>query len=457
MNINKTRGLFGSTLLGVSIAFASSAAGQVVELIEADGLEDQTLNGDVISGWIFQDVGFSDPACANYMYVYPDNPGSVPTENRNYFTVAKNAGGGPASTEAYTEYSRVGLSDQGIGGNMSLNVYATGASNDSNVGCHRSTLFKTVNTTQLSERGITPESGNFKINAKVMMNPFSEVRELAEGHKVGVALVIINNEVTPAEDNGWGIMVNTTREVALAGDVVTVAEDFEIDLGDVQDITIRAGVYNQTVYQQYDGTYWDDFSLTVGDLTEEQLAEQAACNDTGVLRFEDAFGYTDTVKKSDMVTCLTDTYTWPTGAEDWAGFGDTKRGDQYPFYFPSQPGSVTFECSTESGTADIKFKFEEAPDPNGTNPGQPSYFTDSVQCSSAESRASKSVSIPVSEQVWGNMILYVETRDVPVQVKNIKVNGSQEYVAPVPALPIWGLLGLTGLVGVMGMRRRRKQ
>ena len=480
-----------AALVWLGLVSSPAGFGQVVELIETDGLETQTLNASVIDGWVFQDVGFSDPDCTAFMYVYPDNPGQVATENRNYFTVARNAGGGPDSTEAYTEYSRVGLSDQPIEGSLSLNVYATGASNDAAVGCHRSTLFKTTNTTELAARGITPESGNFKINAKVMMNPFSQVRELAEGHKVGVALVIINNEVTPSADNGWGIMVNTTREVALAGDVVTVAEDFEIDLGAVQDITIRAGVYNQTVYQQYDGTFWDDFSLTVGDLTEEQLAEIAACEDTSTIRFDEAFG------TGAETTCLTDTYELADGAQSFAGFADGRASDGanrdnslYPFSFPFG-GEISFDCTSvpagDEAAQRVRFKFEK----DGYPDTDPSFFTEWVECpveglsqigglsrgdqgaGTADDHAMHTVVFPRKAENAGtrynNLLMYLETPGAaPVQVTNVSITAyttyeeSQRYrdrrtnsaEEPIPVMPLGGLFGLIGLMAWLGLRRR---
>ena len=468
--MKKTGFIAKAALVWLGLVSSPAGFGQVVELIETDGLETQTLNADLIDGWVFQDVGFWDVDCANFRYVYPDNPGSVPTENRNYFTVAQNAGGGPDSTEVYTEYGRVGLSDQPIGGSLSLNVYATGASNDATVGCHRSTLLKTTNTTELVARGITPESGNFKINAKVMMNPFSSVRSLAPGHKVGVALVIINNEVTPAAENNWGIMVNETREVALAGEVVTVAEDFEIDLGEVQDITIRAGVYNQTVYQQYDGTFWDDFSLTVGDLTEEQLAEIAACEDTSTIRFEEEFGGSE-------ATCLTDTYEWPEDAQSFGGFADAIRDESlYPFAF-QRGGQITFDCTSNSATETqrIRFKFENAPFPNNT----PEFFTEWVECPTeggvltrlSEVRVADhtgALSVDIPNRPWteryDNFLMFLETQGGPsVTVTNVHVTSNYNRqdgpqatpdAEPIPVLPLGGLLGLITLLGYMGYRRR---
>ena len=180
----------------------------------------------------------------------------------------------------------------------------------------------------------------------------------------------------------------------------------------------------------------------------------------------------------------------PSDAESFAGFGDTKRNvDIYPFY---KPESITFDCSTASGTADVSFQFENAPYPANTSV----YRTNSVTCNSgtasvsasigrqrslegeddrsySSAGASKTIAIPAGDTtLWGNLLLYVNVGGAPVTITNIQVNGGFSGAAataasaadvqaavdatPVPALPIWGLFGLTGLIGFMGLRRRRK-
>lgn len=189
----------------------------------------------------------------------------------------------------------------------------------------------------------------------------------------------------------------------------------------------------------------------VGNVTpEEDPAEVAACADTSVLRFEDAFD-------GAVVTCLTDTYEWPTGAADWAGFGDTARGDQYPFEFP-YGGTVTFNATTAS-EAVVAFQWENEPYPNNT-------VVERVRTTVTPdegSRGAYSIDIPASSTTFNNMLLYIETRDVPVSVSAITVTPAAAPppppapaapATPVPALPFWALLGLAGLVGLFGFRRR---
>lgn len=198
---------------------------------------------------------------------------------------------------------------------------------------------------------------------------------------------------------------------------------------------------------------------------EEKTEEELACEDTSVRRFEDAFG-------NATVSCLTDTYTWPTGAESWAGFGDTARSaSDYPLNFPNG-GSITFTGSAASPVA-VSFQFENEPYPNNSV----IYRTESV---TVQANQSYTIEIPAPDSAkltaeqaattFNNMLLYVETRDTPVVVSDITVveNESEtpepEPPAPpppsnpepdaIPALPLGGLLGLIALVGWLGVRRR---
>ena len=190
---------------------------------------------------------------------------------------------------------------------------------------------------------------------------------------------------------------------------------------------------------------------------EELTDEEVACADTSVIRFEDAFDGT-------TVSCLTDTYEWPTGAKDWAGFGDTKRGDYYPFKFPNG-GKITFNASTNT-EAVVAFQFENAPYPNNSVVERVR-VTVPASGGSSKAEAEYSIDVPASTTTFNNLLLYIETRDVPVVVKDIAVTANEaetgggdnggstdDSTVPVPSLPLGGLLGLIGLVGWLGLRRR---
>ena len=193
-------------------------------------------------------------------------------------------------------------------------------------------------------------------------------------------------------------------------------------------------------------------TLTHGPV--EKSDEEKACEDTSVRRFEDAFGNT-------KVTCLTDTYEKPAGAESWGGFGDSKRSDDhFPFYF-ELGGSITFTGSASTPTT-VQFQLENQPFPDNSTV----YLTDPVTVST---EGTYIIDIPaptasrLSEEqaatTWNNVVMYVAKEEAsggPVVVKDITFNQTRDFgkVTPVPALPLGGLLGLITLVAVWGARRR---
>lgn len=459
------RQLVASLALGVG---AGLAYAQPVVIVE-DDFEAQDLDQALIGNdWKFQLMGFTDAGCQTYQYVYPDNP--IDAENRSYFTVTP-GGGGIGSI--YDNYNWAGLSDQPIGsGAQSLNVYPDGYAVN-NIACSRSRIFQSVTTASAAGDGVTLSSGNYKISADLMMSPFSPDRFLQAGHVVGVFLTVINNEVVAGPENNYGVMLNVYREVELGGDPVEVAEDFEVELGDVTDVTMLAGVYNQTDLGVGDGSWWDNFSFTIGDLTEEQLAEIAACEDTSTIRFEEEFGGSE-------ATCASDTYEWPEEAESFGGFADAIRDESlYPMSFV-MGGQINFDCTTNSSseTQRVRFKFENEPFPLNI----PEFFTDWVECPSeaalltrlsevrsvANGGGALSVDIPIRgfNETYNNFLMFLETQGGPsVTVTNVSVTSYYEApdrtrdpdpdpAEPIPVLPLGGLLGLITLLGYMGYRRR---
>ena len=238
--------------------------------------------------------------------------------------------------------------------------------------------------------------------------------------------------------------------------------EIEITSGMVGQI-LQYGFYNTSYSYQDTGVYYDNVSFTVNSdsegPTDEELAEAAACADTSVIRFEDPFGAKD--GNNPDVTCLTDTYVVPTGAESWAGFGDTARGDYYPFEFP-YGGTLTFEGSATTET-DVEFLFQTAAFPDN-EPEVGVVVRVAAGGEGSRGRATYSVDIPASDNSYGNLVFYVGTNgnpsfDNPVTISNIVIAAAAAPAtpapaAPVPALPFWALLGLAGLVGLFGFRRR---
>ncbi|MDG2442996.1 MAG: IPTL-CTERM sorting domain-containing protein [Luminiphilus sp.] len=457
----------------VALAAAFSSVGHAQTTLMSDDFESLDKTAALVGNdWLWQKQYFTDAGCVTYNNQYPGNPEAA--KNQNYFTVIGAGGGGTS----YGEYSNQGIADgdNSISGDLSLNVYADtyGLSNDA---CTRSRTFKTVTTTSLASDDVTLASGEYTVAAKAKISFYDADQTLKSGAKVGVFLTVIDLDDT-TETNNYGIITNTYREVAISkAGVVTVAEKFDVALGTSTNLSVTAGFYSQNDLGAGDGGIWDYFSLSFATQSEQEAeaeaVENAACADTSVLRFEDAFGGAE-------VKCLTDTYQVPADAESFAGFGDTKRNvDMYPFY---KPESITFDCATVSGSAEVSFQFENAPYPANTS----IYRTDSVTCNSGTSsvgsgtgkqsslagKTSKTIAIPAGDTTtWGNLLLYVKG-EAPVTITDIKVVGgysgtaataaaaadaaAAKAAAPVPALPIWGLLALSGLIGFMGLRRRRK-
>ena len=372
-----------------------------------------------IGAWKWRELQYSDASCATFSGVYPtyNDPAA---QLQNLF--------------ACTYYNIAGIAPSGDANAITGQSLAIADNAEANeTACHRiqAALEVVSGGDDLGEG----QPVIYTLSADVKSNQYGENDAASD---VGVFITIL--------DIDGGNSVIFEDRVSVVPSSGSVEETFTFDLTGKSNILVQAGVYAQANGNEQSQAQWDNFTLDWAVNDDEAAAQEAAaCADTSVLRFEDGFGGAE-------VTCLTDTYTVPADAEDFAGFGDSQRGSQYPFYFPTQAGSVTFDCSTESGSADIRFKFENEPYPFNTA----NYFTETVTCSAGEGTGSQTVAIPAGDTVWGNMLLYVETRDVPVTVENISVNGSRTFVAPVPVFGIWGLVGLSGLVALLGMLGRRR-
>ena len=120
------------------------------------------------------------------------------------------------------------------------------------------------------------------------------------------------------------------------------------------------------------------------------------------------------------------TYRVPAEASADAGFANTNT-ELYPFTF-SSGGRISLQASVPSGgSADVYFRFEKAPYPDT----EPSFRTESVTISGSEP-AIYTVAIPAQGMdVFGSLILYIETRDVAVVIDGALVEDS-----PAPTLAI---------------------
>ena len=110
----------------------------------------------------------------------------------------------------------------------------------------------------------------------------------------------------------------------------------------------------------------------------------------------------------------TETYTFPTGAQDWAGFAN--NADIYPLTF-EEGGSITFTASAATPT-NVRFRFEFLPFPDV----DPSYDTEQVLIDSTEPME-YTIEIPSQgENTFSSFLLYIVERDQPVMVSNVVVS-----------------------------------
>jgi len=117
----------------------------------------------------------------------------------------------------------------------------------------------------------------------------------------------------------------------------------------------------------------------------------------------------------------TSTYTFPTGAEVWAGVANL-TADLYPLSFPNG-GTITFTGAVPAGSADVnvKFLFENLPNPNNTV----SFETDEVTVTgSTEQTYTVTFDAQPADQTFSSFIMYLIDQDLPVIVKDIVVTAN---------------------------------
>ena len=116
-----------------------------------------------------------------------------------------------------------------------------------------------------------------------------------------------------------------------------------------------------------------------------------------------------------------ETFTFPSGAEAWAGFANMNTS-LYPFIF-QDGGSLSFTGSVPSGgSVNVRFRFEYNPYPDV----DPAYDTQTVTVSGA-SENTYSISIPSQgNNTFSSLIMYVVDRNAPVTVSNVVVTSTGE-------------------------------
>ena len=115
------------------------------------------------------------------------------------------------------------------------------------------------------------------------------------------------------------------------------------------------------------------------------------------------------------------TFTFPTGAEAWAGFANNNTSI-YPLSFPNG-GEVRFKA-TVATDAEVFFRFERLPHPDV----EPSINTANVSILASNTAGTEySVTIPThATQTYSSALLYVVTRDVDVVLSEFSITANAD-------------------------------
>ena len=151
-----------------------------------------------------------------------------------------------------------------------------------------------------------------------------------------------------------------------------------------------------------------DSPVTVTDVVvSNQPAQEAPTDDATADFTTGAFG-------NAVVDAETETYTFPSGAEGWAGFAN--NADIYPLSF-AEGGYITFTASAAAAT-NVRFRFEFQPYPNV----DPAYDTANVLIDSTEA-VEYTIEVPSQgENTFSSFLLYLVERDSPVTITNVVVS-----------------------------------
>ena len=228
--------------------------------------------------------------------------------------------------------------------------------------------------------------------------------------------------------------------------VITVAGDAQVTLQvgatytdagatavDDRDGTITVVTTGANVDTSTPGTY--TVTYTVGDLAgnQAQATRTVTVQAAGPL-FTGAFA---------GATKVGDVYTFPSGADAWAGFAND-NADLYPISL-THGGKITFTGSAAQDTS-IRFLFENAPYPNNT----PNHATGNVTITTSNPTA-YSVAIPAytadANQTFSSFIMYVNERDKGVTLTDFAIEAYDSADTTAPVITVAGDAQVTLQVG----------
>ena len=117
------------------------------------------------------------------------------------------------------------------------------------------------------------------------------------------------------------------------------------------------------------------------------------------------------------------TYTFPTGADSWAGFAHdpTQTEGFYPIIVPNG-ATVVANMYGASSDVNVYFKFEKGAYPNT----EPSYTGDTITVAAGSSATEYTMTVPATENTYSNFLMYIVERDTPLVLESV-------VVTPTPA------------------------
>ena len=156
-----------------------------------------------------------------------------------------------------------------------------------------------------------------------------------------------------------------------------------------------------------------DIGVTLTDFSLIADEKVDTGNGGGILDMNEAFGGLVIGASTTAGSVTGPTYTWPTGAEVWAGVAhDPTKTDVYPMKFPNG-GSVVAKMAAVTGDVVMRFKAEFA--------SQSTIFWESPVRSVSSEGDTYTFTIPPTTDTYGNFLLYLNERDEALVVESVEV------------------------------------
>ena len=193
----------------------------------------------------------------------------------------------------------------------------------------------------------------------------------------------------------------------------TPPDDYEMNI-----LWSKASFAGNWMFTQEDSPVEFKFDSSCGDSSGNDSQDQGGDNNASSdPAFTGSFG-------NATYDAGTNLYTFPSGAEAWAGFAN-ENNTLYPFTF-QYGGKITFNAATQGTDVEMNFKFEKNPHPDV----DPSFSTSNITITGTDVNQ-YSVDIPVrpDSQTYSSWLMYLVTRDAGVTITDIAISVYTELPA----------------------------